>query len=243
MGRPLPRRISNDAVSHYPPSGRVARNERGGLSDIPAVSGDDHRNRPPRASEPCPYPHLTAGLVPAERMTGELQERDEQRFRPPPGLVPAGPCLTVLPQNHRSAGTRPAGAGSWFGREGSSSVVFPPGQARRKSKMMWVKLPGPDLGPRHPPRCVYSPKQCILPSVVERYKQAPAAMSPSYAGGVFRRGNSASVRPVVAETAQSSAPLRPSKAARGSSAGITSGGPATNSLSPASTIARTRIGI
>ncbi len=39
---------------HYPPSGRVARNERGGQSDIPGVSGDEHRTRPPRALEPDP---------------------------------------------------------------------------------------------------------------------------------------------------------------------------------------------
>ena len=31
-------------------------------------------------------------------MIGELQELVEQRFRPPLGLVPAGPCVIVFPQ-------------------------------------------------------------------------------------------------------------------------------------------------
>jgi len=38
----------------HPPSGRVARNERGGLSGVPAVSGNGNRFRPPRALEPDP---------------------------------------------------------------------------------------------------------------------------------------------------------------------------------------------
>ena len=48
-----PERQRCEAFFH-PPSGRVARNERGGLSDIPAVSDDDHRIRPPRALGPDP---------------------------------------------------------------------------------------------------------------------------------------------------------------------------------------------
>ena len=47
--------------------------------------------------------------------------------------------------------------------------------------------------------------------------------------------------PSAADTVRNSAPLRPSNAAIGSAASTTSGAPATNSLSPASTIALIRI--